>query len=237
MQLALSSAALPDASIDTLRRAAEGRDLKGLELVLGAGHAHGIGTPSKAAPSSSGEGSPTRDGSPPVHWLLASEAPSITDILYWGRQAALLGAGLLLRTTIPETPLGLPIAMVHGTDPEAAHRAAAWARMHDAQTCWTVELGRRDEEQFADVLDATMPTLTHVRLLGAGPETQSAAPGTAGTGVVLKELALRGYSGTVALTPSPDGSASEWHEWLFERRGWGCGTAAQKAAAREENTS
>ncbi len=235
MQLALSSAALPDASIGMLRRAAQRRDLKALELELGVGHGHGIGMPSESD-SAVGGTAPSAEGAPPVQWLLAGKKPSITDVLYWGRQAALLDAGLLLRDTIPETPLGLPLALVHGTDPEAAQRAAAWARMHDAKTCWTVELGRRDEEQFADVLDATVPTLAHVRLLRAGPETQSAVPGTAGTGAVLKELALSGYSGTVALTPSAEGSVATWREWLFEGRGWGCGTAAQKKAVRNEAT-
>jgi hypothetical protein len=237
MQLALSSAALPDASIATLRRAAQRRDLNALELVLGAGHAHGIGTPSKSPPSVDRRAIPTRGESPPVQWLLASKRPTITDLLYWARQASLLDAGLLLRNTITETPLGLPLALDHGTDLEEAQQAAAWARMHDAKTCWTVELGRRDEEQFTDVLDATAPTLAHVRLIGAGPETQSAAPGTAGTGAVLKELALNGYSGTVALTPSADGSTAEWQEWLLEGRGWGCGTAAQKKAARTGSAS
>lgn len=236
MQLALSSAALPEAPIDTLRRAARRRDLKVLELVLGAGHAHGIGTPSNSDGMVLANASPPQTGEPPVRWLLASETPSITDLLYWGRQAALLDAGLLLQGAVPESPLGLPLALVHGTDLQEAQRAAAWARMHDAKTGWTVELGRRDQEQFADVLDATIPTLAHVRLLGAGPETQSAAPGTAGTGAVLKELALNGYSGTVALTPSPDGSTSEWREWLLQGRGWDCGTAVQKKAARNEAT-
>ena len=237
MQLALSSAALPNAPIDTLRRAAQRRDLKVLELVLGAGHAHGIGTPSESAPSVVDGARPKKGETPPVQWLFAGKKPSITDILYWGRQAALLDAGLLLRDTIPETPLGVPLALVHGTDLQEAQRAAAWARMHDAKTCWNVELGQRKPAQFADVLDATLPTLAHVRLLGAGPETQSAAPGTAGTGAVLKELALNGYARTVALTPSANGSTSEWREWLFEGRGWGCGTAAQKKAARTESAS
>lgn len=237
MQLALSSAALPNVSTETLRTAAQRRELKALELVLGAGHGHGIGTPSKPGGMVTADAASPPTGDPPVEWLLASERPSITDVLYWGRQAALLDAGLLLQGPVLESPLGLPLALVHGTDPEAAQRAAAWARMHDAKTCWTVELGRRDEEQFADVIDATAPTLAHVRLLGAGPETQSAAPGTAGTGAVLKELALNGYSGTVALAPSANGSMSEWREWLLEERGWGCNTAAKKKDARKAAAS
>jgi hypothetical protein len=233
MQLALSSAAVPHASIDTLRSAARRRDLKALELLLGAGHGHGVGMPSKSPSSVNRRAIPTKGESPPVQWLLASKRPTITDLLYWGRQAALLDAGLLLQGTVPESPLGLPLALVHGTDLEEAQRAAAWARMHNARTGWTVELGQRTPEQFADVLEATASTLAHVRLLGAGPEAQSVGPDSLGAGTVLKELALKGYSGTVALAPSANGVTADWHEWLFEERGWGCNTAAKKKDDRK----
>lgn len=233
MQLTLSSAAVPDASIDTLRSAARRRDLKALELVLGVGHGHGIWTPSKADGRATTDAVPPQAGEPPVQWLLTSGAPSITDVLYWGRQAALLDAGLLLQGAVLESPMGLPLALVHGTDLQEAQRAAAWARMHDANTCWTVELGKRRPEQFTDVVEATAPTLAHVRLLGAGPEAQSVGSDGLGTGAVLKELALQGYSGTVALAPSANGSMSNWREWLFEKRGWGCNTAAKKKDARK----
>jgi len=233
MQLTLSSAAVPDASIEALRSAARRRDLKALELVLGAGHGHGIGTPSKPGGRATTDPVPSQAGAPPVRWLLASRTPSVTDVLYWGRQASLLDAGLLLRGAVLESPLGLPLALVHGTDRQEAQRAAAWARMHDANTCWTVELGQSTPEQVADVLEATAPTLAHVRLLGAGPEAQSAGPDTVGMGTVLKELALQGYSGTVALAPSANGAAADWREWLFEERGWGCNTVAKKRDARK----
>lgn len=237
MQFTLSSTALPEASIETLRHAAQWRDLAALELVLGVGHPQRLADPGDVFLTDAGGGPTPAKGDPPVQWLLLQGTPSVTAVLYRSRQASLLDAGLLLQNAIPESPLGLPLGLVHGTDRKAAQKAAAWARMHDAKTCWTVELGHRDPEQFADVLEVTAPTLAHVRLLGAGPETQSAAPGTAGTGAVLKELALHGYSGSVALAPSADGSTAAWREWLFERRGWGCGTAAQKKAARDEIAS
>lgn len=236
MRLTLTSAALPEAPLDRLRRAARRRDLEALEVVVGAGHAHGVEAACEVGPEDAGASLIESEG-PPIRWLLMEGAPSVAEILYSGRQAALLEAGLLLRDAVPESPLGLPIGLVHGTDPEAAQKAAAWARMHDANTCWEVALGRRDPESVADVLDATAPTLAHVRLLGAGPETQSEVPGTTGTGAVLKELALHGYSGTVALAPSAEGSLEAWRKWLFEGRGWGCGTAAQKKAEREATAS
>jgi len=237
MQLALSSAAVPDASIETLRRAARRRDLKALELVLGVGHGHGIGTPSTPEGKPRMDAVPPQAGAPPVRWLLASERPSVTQVLNWGRQASLRNAGLLLQGAVLESPMGLPLALVHGTDLQEAHRAAAWARMHDAKTCWTVRLGQRESDGFAEVLDVTAPTLAHVRLLGAGPEAQSAGSDGLGTGAVLKELALQGYSGTVSLAPSANGSMSAWREWLFEERGWGCNTAAKKKDTRKAAAS
>jgi len=237
MQLALSSAAVPGVSIETLRCAARRRDLKGLELVLGAGHGHGIGMPSKPGGRATTDAVSPRAGEPPVQWLLASRTPSATDVLYWGRQASLLDAGLLLQGAVLDSPMGLPLALVHGTDLQEAQRAAAWARMHEAKTCWTVRLGQRASDRFAEVLDVTAPTLAHVRLLGAGPEAQSIGPDSVGTGAVLKELALRGYSGTVALAPSTQGATSEWCEWLFEERGWGCNTAAKKKDTRKAEAS
>lgn len=230
MQLILSSAALPDGGLDDLRRAARRRELNGLELLLGAGHGHEV----EASCELGGEESDVRDGrgEPPVQWILIEQTPSVVDVLYWSRRAHLLDAGLLLRNAVPESPLGVPVALLHSTDRAAAQRAAAWAEIHDAHTCWEVVLDRCDPDQIADVLEVTAPRLAHVRLLGAGPEAQNSAPGTTGTGAVFRELALQGYSGTVALAPSEGGSLEDWHRWLFDERGWGCNTAAEKKAAR-----
>lgn len=231
MQLVLSSAALPGGRIDDLRRAAQRRDLEGLELVLGAEHRREI----EAAPGGDRDertANELSNGEPPVRWVLIEETPSVVDVLYWSRRAHLLDAGLLLRNAVPESPLGVPVALLHPTDRAAAQRAAVWAEIHDAHTCWEVALDQCDPDRIADVLEVTAPRLAHVRLLGAGPEAQNSAPGTTGTGAVFRELALQGYSGTVALVPSEGGSPEDWHRWLFDERGWGCNTAAEKKAAR-----
>lgn len=120
-------------------------------------------------------------------------------MLYWSRQAHLLGAGLALRSTVGKSPLCVPLATVHGTDPDAAGRAAAWAQMHDAQTCWELRLDAIEEEAMEQVLSVTAPTLGHVRLLGAGPKDESAGGASSVKSILFKELALRGYDGTVAL--------------------------------------
>ena len=227
MQMILSSAALPDESLDMLRRGTRRRDLAGLELVLGAG----LDPSGQLGPDAAAKAAP-EPGTPPVRWVLGPDGAGDAEVMYWGQQAHLLDAGLLLRHPVSASPVGVPLAVLHGTDPTEAQRAAAWARMHGASTGWTVRLHQDDPDELSSTLDVTAPALAHVRLMGAGPEAQSAAPGTTATGTVLKELALRGYDGTVALAPSPDGSTDAWRRWLFEERGWGCNTVAKKKEER-----
>jgi hypothetical protein len=131
-----------------------------------------------------------------------------------------------------ESPLCVPLALLHSADLEEARRAATWAQMHEAHTCLELDLGSVDEGDVQDVLEVTAPTLAHVRLLGAGPEAPSGTGDAVGTGTLFKELALRGYDGTVALAPSPQGREAVWREWVFDERGWGCNTAAKKKTAR-----
>lgn len=228
MQLSLSSEAFPSVPIENLRRAARRRNLKGMELVVETS----VRSQTDRPPISELTGqSQIDEGNPPIQWLLLGEDPSLPELLYWSRQAHLIGAGLVLQKTAVETPLCVPLALLHRTDAEAAHRAAAWARMHDAKTCWEVKLGADNESQFEDVLNATAPTLSHVRVRGAGPEAGVESPSGPGMGALLKNLALRGYSGTVALAPSARATEGAWREWLLDGRGWGCNTAAKKRAA------
>lgn len=236
MQLVLRSTARPDASIETLRRAARRRDLEGLELVLGAGPADGVAS-RQLESKDDADGNTLEKGDPPIRRLLIRGAPSVADVLYRGRQASLIDAGLLLRGAVPESPLALPVALMHATDREAAQRAAAWARMHNAETGWEVDLGTLEKTRIDAVLEATASTLSHVRVRGAGPEVQEAPSDGPGLGTLLKALALRGYSGTIALAPSTRGKEGAWREWLFDERGWGCNTAAKKKDVREATAS
>lgn len=225
MQLSLSSEALPTLPLAELRRGARRRDLSGVELVVGGdGEAPQGDRVGSFLLEELGDG----EGAPPIQWLLLREEASLTELLYWSRQAHLIGAGLVLQSAPVEFPLCVPLARFHSTDLEAAHRASAWARLHGAKTCWEIDLGSVDEDDIEPVLDVTSPMLAHVRVLGAGPEAQSAS---VGTGALFKELALRGYSGTIALAPSARGREAAWREWLFEERGWGCNTAARKRAS------
>ena len=97
-------------------------------------------------------------------------------------------------------------------------------------TCWEVSPGILDTDRITGVLEATRPTLAHVRLPGSGPEAD--APEHAGAGALLARLALAGYAGTISLVPSPGVDLALWRRWLLQQRGWGCGTAAEKQARR-----
>lgn len=236
MQLILSSDALPKGKDTALFRAVRRRDLEGIELVLGAGSDSDLG-PTFGGSTEEKALSSRKSDDPPIHWLLLEDAPSARDVLYWSRRAHLHEAGLLLRDSVPESPLGIPVALLHSSDPETVRRATVWAELHDAHTAWEVDLARCDPDRVADVLKLTAAHLAHVRLLGAGPESQASAPGSTGTGTVFKELALRGFDGTVSLVPSARGSPEVWRRWLFDERGWGCNTAAEKKAARDGSPS
>src|SRR5690606_7976464 len=152
MRLCLSSDALPGGTLADLARAARRRALAGLELTPGAGRAHGLDGPARP------EGGDV-DGVP-VLWL---RLPAAAEVGQWAWRAAAWGAGLLLEVPVPDPPPG--VALVHGTDLAAARAAAAWARRHGAGTCWRVAPGDAASPDVGAVLEATGPTLAHVRLL------------------------------------------------------------------------
>lgn len=229
MQLTLSSEALPSSSIANLRRGARRRDLDGVEWVVRERGEQGY---RDRFGGSLSEEWGREEATPAIQWLVLRTRVSVTELLYWSRQAHLLEAGLVLRQTKVESPLCVPLAVQHPTDAEAAHRAAAWARMHRANTCWNVELDAVTEGEIEDVLDVTAATLGHIRLRGAGPEAPSGPSAPSRVGPLLKELALRGFSGTVALAPSDRGKEKAWREWVFRDRGWGCNTVANRTAAQ-----
>lgn len=222
MKLLLSSDAAPAASMTELTRACRRRALAGLEVTAGSacGARAGRGRTREQAAGARGEDDPAR-----VHWLRVPPGTSAGWMHVWASSAHRLGAGLLLPAPWASPPKGLRLALVHGTDPAGAQRAARWAERYSAQTCWAVTPDASQADLEA-VLDATGDSLGHVRLLGAGPEAQ--ASGATGANPLWQALALRGYAGTVALAPSPGTDLDAWHRWLFDARGWGCNTAAEK---------
>ena len=234
MRLLLSSDALPDAGLDVLHQACRRRALAGLELSLGAEQAHGLDE--QACPLHQQHGSPcVPEDVSSVVWLRLPRAASLIMTMIWSGAAHQMKAGLLLQEPLPAPPAATRMALVHGSDPAEARAAAGWARRHGARTCWEVTPGMLEPDRMERILEAALPTMAHVRLPGSGPEAE--APESAGTGSLLARLALSGYAGTISLVPSPGADLALWRRWLLDRRGWGCGTAAEKQARRAAATA
>jgi hypothetical protein len=77
-------------------------------------------------------------------------------------------------------------------------------------------------DRVARLLDLFGRRLSHIRLLGGGPEAALHEGG--GIGEVMGRLALSGYAGTMVLAPSSDRYRVAWQTWLGRRGGWGCGS-------------
>lgn len=232
MKLCLSSDALPAGSLDELTRASRRRALDGLELRIEAGHGHGLDEALCTVRQQARVECLPGDHAPIV-WLVLPQDVSLVMLLIWTGAAHQLGAGLILEKPVPDPPRGVKLALLHGNDPAEAAQAVAWAERHSAFTCWQVNPAL-NEADIQTVLSATRSTLAHVRLLGSGPEADNSA--SPATGVLMGRLALSGYDGSIALAPSSPNNSDAWRRWLFETRGWGCGTAAEKQArARAHN--
>ena len=229
MRLSLSSDAYPAGGLDELTRAARRRALSGLELRIGAGHGHDLDETLCTIRQQEGLDCLPGDHAP-IEWLIPPRDVTLMMLMIWAGAADSIGAGLILEEPVSKPPAGVKVALLHRNDPAEVEQAAAWARRHNAHTCWQVD----PELEVADVqpvLSVTMPSLAHVRLIGGGPEAdQSASPAT---GALMGQLALAGYIGTISFVPSPGADPEVWRRWLFEVRGWGCGTAAQKQARAE----
>lgn len=224
MTILLSSDALPRAGFDELREAVQRRALGGLELTVGAGQAHGV-NPS-LCPILQNEHLSCVPGEAGVRWIQPSAECSLPMLVVWAGAASQIGAGLLLRRPEPDVPG--TTAYIHGTDSDEAREAARWAASRATFTSWEVAPSNYDPDLLDEVLAITFPYLAHVRLLGGGPEPEEGVAGE-----VMMRLALKGYTGTIALAPSSPKYEEDWARWLLKKRGWGCGTAADKAARRE----
>lgn len=229
MRLLLSSDTLPEASLDDLLQACRRRALGGLELSVGARQAHGLDE--HVCPLHQHDGGRcVPEAVTTVAWLRLPRDASLVMLMIWSGAAHQMKAGLLLQAPVLDPPSAVNLALAHGPDPARAADAASWARRHDARTCLDLAPGLPAPAMLDRVLDATLPTLAHVRLPGCGPEADD--PRSDAVGGVLTRLALRGYAGTISLVPSPWADAALWRRWLLEQRGWGCGTAAAKRARR-----
>jgi len=224
MRMCLSSDAYPAGDLGELSQAARRRALSGLELRIGAGHGHDLDETFCTIRQQEGLDCLPGDHAP-IEWLIPPRDVTLMMLMIWAGAADSIGAGLILEEPVSRPPAGVKVALLHRNDPTEAEQASAWAGRHNAYTCWQVD----PELEAADVqpvLSATIASLAHVRLIGSGPEADRKA--SPATGALMGQLALAGYTGTISLVPSPDADPEAWRRWLFEVRGWGCGTAAQK---------
>jgi hypothetical protein len=226
MRLALSSAAAPDAGLSELLEACTRRGLGALELR--AGDAHGIapGDPFGAVDAA---------GRASAAGVLISgfRASSGDDLLHLARLAEALGAPLLLEGgSVAERAVraqrladsGTEVVLVVG-GPDAVHQASLVADMGLA-FAWDAAPGQRPVGEDAQrLLDERGGKLTHITLLGGGPE--AALHEGRGVGELMGRLALAGFTGTLTLAPASRKYHVAWETWLGRRGGWGCGSRQQ----------
>lgn len=224
MRLGLCSSAAPDATLAELVEACRRRGLAALELRQG--DAHGL--------HPGGMLDEVRSVAP-----VAGVGPSLTgyrptleaDDEWLGRLSEVLQLSILLEG--PADPRqriaraggiaeagGRVVMVVHGERglEDADHFAGA-----DFDLAWDVDPERGSIGADARrLLDRLGDRLSHVRLLGGGPEV-SFHEGR-GVGEMMGLLALEGYGGTVILAPRESRYRLAWQAWLGRRGGWGCGS-------------
>jgi uncharacterized protein (DUF2249 family) len=234
MELALSSAAAPDATLTELRAACARRGIPALELV--AGDLHRVGPVAEDAADDAGTATAPRIAV--YRTEDAAEALSGAAVAIAARTGAAIAlaaavgddeatTAALLATARRHAAAGTRLLLTHGSDPAVARRLR---RLVEAAPAGALGLAwdadpedPRLLQHAAEVLEAAGPHLRHVRLTGAGPE--AARQEGRGVGALLRRLALIRYDGTLALAPSSAAYHYIWSAWLSRRRGWGCGSA------------
>jgi uncharacterized protein (DUF2249 family) len=234
MELALSSAAAPGATLAVLRAACARRGLPALELVAGDGH--GVGP--DAGDADAGAGTPAAPRIAVYRTEDAAEALSGAALAIAVRTGAAIAlvaevgddeatSAAILATARRHAAAGTRLLLTHGSDPAAARRLRRLAEADPAGAlglAWDADPeDPRLLQHAAEVLEAAGPHLCHVRLTGAGPEATRQEG--RGVGALLRRLALVRYDGTLALAPSSPAYHYIWSAWLSRRRGWGCGSA------------
>ncbi|MBX7119371.1 MAG: hypothetical protein K1X31_10275 [Gemmatimonadaceae bacterium] len=233
MQLALSSAASPNATLSTLVQGALRHGLAALELR--AGDAHGFSTsPESAAETISAlVRELTAAGIGVVGYCdtgntnaasLASLAGTLRSAVFVDADAALperIGQAERLRAA------GAEVALVVRGD--TVLDDARLAAREGLALVWECDAQRAPIGEVASVLLAEYgASVHHVRLLGGGPE--SVMNEGRGIGELMGRLALYGFAGSVILTPSSPRFHVAWSAWLERRAGTGCGSKAPSAA-------
>jgi hypothetical protein len=225
MELGLSSAAAPDATVAELVEACARRGLRVLELREEDAHGVRVGAErlvlAEAAALAAaggvrigalrvgleraGQGADAAAAARALGCVLLAECTAaFADRLDLGRrwQAAGAPAALVVRGggAVQEADAAL-----------AAGLAVAWDAVPGEDLAGVAK----------PLLERCGERLVQVCVHGAGPE--GVMHEGAGIGAVMRELALSGYGGGLVLAPSSPRYRTAWRTWLGRRRGWGCG--------------
>lgn len=234
MRLALSSAAVPDATFDELLAACARRGFAAVELEVG--HAHGI-TPTTGPTAAADAVERAARVGIGIAALRLEDAASVLDPQI-PRLAAALGAPVVarigddvaevVRVAAPRfADAGAMLLLACSGDLaeiERLRRRVELAPVGAMGLAWDVMPG----DGALAVPEAPLAVgdghIRHIRLYGGGPESM----GQEGLGVggLMGALALSGYTGALALAPSDRRYRYAWGAWLGRRGGWGCGSKA-----------
>lgn len=227
MRLALSSAAAPDLALDALIEGAVRRGFAALELVLG--DAHGVGPALPRAKVAEQRARIEAMGATVAAVRVASLGKAASPAVI--RLASALGAAVVApfahgKAATTAAREGGMLLVAHPTEPDAVQRLRTLcdrASPGSLGLAWDMD---PTDDAFAaggrDVLDAAWPFLRHIRLHGGGPESMGQEG--RGIGALMARLALRGYTGALALAPSDPSYRIAWARWIGRRGGWRCGS-------------
>jgi len=233
MQLALSSAAAPNAGLHTLVQGALRHGLPVLELR--AGDAHGFATPPESAADTTA--ALVRELTAAGIGVVGYSDTGSTNAASLASLARTLGSALFVDAdaALPERMRRADCLRAAGA--EAAIVVRGDAVLDDARIAareghalvWECDPQRTPIGELAPVLLAEYgASVRHVRLMGGGPE--GVMHEGRGVGALMSRLALSGFAGSVILAPSSPRFHVVWATWLGRRAGTGCGSTAAGAA-------
>jgi hypothetical protein len=219
MQLGISSAAAPDATMGELFDACARRGLTALEL------AYAVAASAAADQLRALRHEAVRvtgilaDGSTYAHQLSAMSRGIRAPVVVHGDD------DLSARITFARSIIAHGgVALVTVTGP-----ARSWldniARA-GVDFAWQVDDTCTDPAGDAEAILSTLGAIPYVRLVGGGPE--AALQEGRGVGALMTRLALAGFAGPLILTPSSHRYRIAWAGWLGRRGGWGCGSAVDR---------
>ena len=202
MILALSSDALPTASLEELIAACIRRGLSALHLV--ADHAHGLERASDAELAEA---------------VSALRSSGIRLASFGVGHPRAVDADAVLRVCRAcEAAFVVPADWPTG----AAGRRFAEAKIAILQSVDVNAAAGNVADAAAAACLQRSAEVGHITLRGGGPE--AAQHEGRGVGTLMARLALSGYQGILAIAPSSTAVLPVWRAWLHHGKNWGCGS-------------